>query len=205
MADRGWISLVWPVPSSKAITQAFGTNYDYYHNKFGWVIGHSGLDIRTKTAAFPNGIGTPIVAAQGGAVVHAGDHPEGYGRAVILKHSDNTCTLYGHNSEVLVRVGERVHAGQYIARSGNTGNSTGPHLHFELWDMKLKSVKGVWGRIDPTPFMEDIRFIMNFGERDIGEGELPEDGSSPEVELPIHEGRRLDDAECDCRPFEPDY
>lgn len=56
MADRGWISLVWPVPSSKTITQTFGENFDYYHTKFGWLIGHSALDLRTKTTSFRAGL-----------------------------------------------------------------------------------------------------------------------------------------------------
>ncbi len=208
MADRGWISMVWPVPSSKTITQGFGERFEFYKQQFGWAIGHSGLDIRTRTTLFPSGIGTPIVAAQGGEVMVAGWSDDGYGFHVILKHPDNTCTLYGHNNELLVTKGQIVQAGHYIARSGSTGatgNPPGPHLHFELWDLTLKEVKGVWGRIDPTPFMEDIRFTNGFGDRDIdGEGS-GEDEIGPEGELPIHEGHSLEDTGCDCRPFIPDF
>jgi murein DD-endopeptidase MepM/ murein hydrolase activator NlpD len=205
MADRGWISLVWPVPSSKTITQAFGADFETYKRKFGWLIGHSGLDIRTRTSIFPGGIGTPIVAAQGGEIIHAGDHPEKYGITVIIKHPDNTCTLYGHCSETLVRVGNKVQAGQYIARSGNTGEFTSaPHLHFELWDLSLKKVNGVWGRVDPTPFMEDIRFTGGFGDRDIEGAGVPDHEIGPEGDLPIHEGHNLEDGTCGCAPFIPD-
>jgi murein DD-endopeptidase MepM/ murein hydrolase activator NlpD len=103
-----------------------------------------------------------------------------------------------------VRVGHRVQAGQYIARSGNTGEFTSaPHLHFELWDLSLKNVKGVWGRIDPTPFMEEIQFVGGFGDRDI-DGE-PEDDLFPAGDEAIHEAHSLEDGGCVCGPFVPDF
>ncbi|MGD9619723.1 MAG: M23 family metallopeptidase [Mycolicibacterium sp.] len=91
---------------------------------FRWGVLHGGIDIA-------NSIGTPIIAAADGVVISAG-YEGGYGNMVKLRHSDGTVTLYGHNSSVLVNVGERVMAGDQIARMGNTGNSTGPHLHFEV-------------------------------------------------------------------------
>ncbi len=89
-----------------------------------WGVLHGGIDIA-------NSIGTPILAAADGVVMSAG-YEGGYGNRVKLRHSDGTATLYGHTSSVLVNVGERVMAGDQIARMGNTGNSTGPHLHFEV-------------------------------------------------------------------------
>ena len=89
-----------------------------------WGVLHGGIDIA-------NSIGTPILAAADGVVVSAG-YEGGYGNIVKMRHSDGTATLYGHNSSVLVNVGQRVMAGDQIARMGNTGNSTGPHLHFEV-------------------------------------------------------------------------
>lgn len=89
-----------------------------------WGVLHGGIDIA-------NSIGTPILAASDGVVVAAGP-TAGYGIWVKLRHSDGTVTLYGHLSAVLVNVGERVYAGDQIAKMGNTGNSTGPHLHFEV-------------------------------------------------------------------------
>ncbi len=89
-----------------------------------WGVLHGGIDIA-------NAIGTPILAAADGVVISAG-YEGGYGNMVKLRHADGTVTLYGHTSAVLVNVGERVMAGDQIARMGNTGNSTGPHLHFEV-------------------------------------------------------------------------
>jgi murein DD-endopeptidase MepM/ murein hydrolase activator NlpD len=89
-----------------------------------WGVLHGGIDIA-------NSIGTPVLAASDGVVIDAGP-TAGYGIWVKLRHSDGTVTLYGHLSAVLVNIGERVYAGDQIAKMGNTGNSTGPHLHFEV-------------------------------------------------------------------------
>ena len=85
---------------------------------------HDGIDI-----AAPEG--TPIGAAAGGSVVYAGEQ-SGYGSIVILKHAAGLLTLYAHASAILVRLGDRVAAGQPIARVGRSGKTTGPHLHFEV-------------------------------------------------------------------------
>lgn len=85
---------------------------------------HGGIDIA-------NAIGTPILAASDGVVISAGPYA-GYGNMVKIRHADGTVTLYGHLSSILVNVGQRVWAGDQIAKMGNTGYSTGPHLHFEV-------------------------------------------------------------------------
>lgn len=85
---------------------------------------HNGLDLAANT-------GDPIKAARDGEVVLSG-WVQGYGETVILKHEDGTQTLYGHCSRRLVQTGERVRLGEVIAEVGSTGNSTGPHLHFEI-------------------------------------------------------------------------
>lgn len=72
-----------------------------------------------------------VYAADGGVVKFAG-YKGSYGKVVIINHGANTETRYAHNSKLLVRAGENVHKGQLIAMSGNTGRSTGPHLHFEI-------------------------------------------------------------------------
>lgn len=90
-----------------------------------WGRRHNGIDI----AADP---GVPVHAAAAGKVLYAGDRLRGYGNVVILRHSQETTTLYAHNQTLRVREGQRVKAGQVIATLGSTGHSTGPHLHFEM-------------------------------------------------------------------------
>jgi murein DD-endopeptidase MepM/ murein hydrolase activator NlpD len=77
-------------------------------------------------------IGTPVFAAAPGKVVYAGDQVRGYGNMVVLGHPAGLVTVYAHNSVLMVRTGDRVSLGQEIARVGDTGRSTGPHLHFEV-------------------------------------------------------------------------
>lgn len=85
---------------------------------------HKGVDWATPT-------GTTVVASNAGTVVHAG-WASGYGYAVYINHSDGRQTRYGHLSKVLVKTGQTVSQGERIALSGNTGRSTGPHVHFEI-------------------------------------------------------------------------
>ena len=94
----------------------------YYGPRWGRM--HEGIDF-----AVP--IGRNIRAAAAGKVVWGG-WIRGYGRTVIIQHTDGYRTLYAHNSRVLVHGGDRVKQGQVIAKSGNSGRSTGPHLHFEI-------------------------------------------------------------------------
>ena len=76
-------------------------------------------------------VGTPVKATMDGKVVYAGWNTQGYGNLVIIENGPYR-TYYAHLSKIPVRVGQRVQAGEVIAKSGNTGNSTGPHLHYEI-------------------------------------------------------------------------
>lgn len=98
-----------------------GNDYPYYPSG-GY---HAGRDI-----ACP--IGTPVYAAAGGTVIHINDQADTYGNHIMIAHGNEVYTLYAHCSELLVSVGDEVVQGQQIAWSGNTGNTTGPHLHFEV-------------------------------------------------------------------------
>jgi LysM repeat protein len=86
---------------------------------------HNGVDIRAK-------IGTWVGAAAAGRVTEAG-FANGYGYYIRIQHDNGYSTLYGHLSKIHVKQGQRVKAGQLIAKSGNTGRTTGPHLHFSIF------------------------------------------------------------------------
>lgn len=77
-------------------------------------------------------IGTTVFASSAGTVVAAGYNSGGYGNQVVISHPDGRMTRYAHNSKLLVRIGQHVEQGEAIALSGNTGRSTGPHVHFEI-------------------------------------------------------------------------
>ncbi len=111
---------VWPV-SSHNITSEFSPNR--VNPVSGKVLPHTGTDIGANN-------GDPIVAAAGGTVSFAGVN-SGYGNCVIINHGDGISTLYAHMSSISVREGDSVVQGDMIGRVGSTGNSTGPHLHFE--------------------------------------------------------------------------
>lgn len=100
--------------------------WGWVSSRFGWRNGkfHRGLDIAAPS-------GRTVVAARSGKVTYAG-WGGSYGYIVILSHGDGVTTLYAHASKILVSVGQWVEAGQAIAQVGSTGNSTGPHLHFEV-------------------------------------------------------------------------
>lgn len=111
---------VWPV-SGGHISSGFGGRKA---PKRGASTYHEGVDISVP-------VGTAVMASCGGTVIRAG-WGSGYGRLICIQHPDGRETRYGHLSKILVSAGQTVKQGQKIALSGNTGNSTGPHLHFEI-------------------------------------------------------------------------
>lgn len=105
------------LPAEGVLTSGFGAR---------WGTTHLGIDLA-------NDIGTPILAAADGVVLESGP-ASGFGLWVRLGHADGTTTLYGHINRSLVEEGQQVKAGEEIAEMGNRGQSTGPHLHFEVWN-----------------------------------------------------------------------
>ena len=106
---------IWPLAGGYTLT----SNYGYRWGRL-----HAGIDLGTPT-------GNDVLAADGGIVIRAG-YFGGYGYCVDIDHQNGDMTRYGHLSSILVQVGDEVYEGQHIAESGNTGASTGPHLHFEI-------------------------------------------------------------------------
>ena len=111
-------SFSWPVPYTHNITSLY---------EWRWGRMHWGIDIADGGV-----YGQPIIASDGGTVIQAGDNGNGYGNYVIIDHGNGYQTLYGHCSSVAVSNGQQVAKGDTIAYVGSTGNSTGPHLHFEV-------------------------------------------------------------------------
>nr|WP_043660666.1 M23 family metallopeptidase [Nocardia thailandica] len=104
-----------------------------------WGAFHYGVDIA-------DALGTPIRSAMGGTVIEAGP-ASGFGQWVRVQQDDGTIAVYGHINEYYVQAGDRVSAGDVIAAVGNRGQSTGPHLHLEIWDQDSN-------KIDPVAWLE---------------------------------------------------
>jgi murein DD-endopeptidase MepM/ murein hydrolase activator NlpD len=127
---RGSGVFVWPMQGR--ITSRYGAYRRYSRGHF-----HTGVDIATT-------YGTPVLAADNGEVIFAGWW-DGYGKAVVVDHGRGIATVYGHLSRIYPTVGMTVAKGQTIGLEGNTGNSTGPHLHFE--------VRRNGSPVNPMPFL----------------------------------------------------
>ncbi len=108
-------------PCPGYISSGFGRRKDPFTGKPAF---HTGIDL----VSYP---GTPVKATADGKVIYAGRH-SGYGKAVVIRHGYGYSTLYGHLKKITVRAGQRVKRGQIIGYLGNTGRSTGPHLHYEV-------------------------------------------------------------------------
>jgi len=111
---KGWPTKGW-------LTSYFGMRKSPFTGKR---VMHEGLDIAAN-------VGTPVVATADGVVARVKYSP-GYGKMVIIDHGYGYRTVFGHNSKILVKAGQHVKRGDVVAKVGNTGRSTGPHLHYEL-------------------------------------------------------------------------
>lgn len=150
-------AMVWPIAMEGTyITSSYGTRL---HPIQGIYKNHAGIDI-----AGPNVNRAPVVASADGIVSYAG-WISGYGNCVMISHGNGIITLYGHGSEIVTETGKEVKQGEIIMRVGSTGNSTGPHVHFEI--RKDGAV------VDPIPYLNgEITTIKD--ENQIDEEEMNE-------------------------------
>ncbi len=121
-------TFIWPT------TLHYLSGYDYSP-----AINHYGIDIAGK-------LGYPVYAVDSGVIVYAGWNNWGYGNVVVIDHGDGWQSLYAHLSQIYVQCGQGVAQGDMIGAIGSTGNSTGPHLHFELRHEK-------YGKVNPWNFL----------------------------------------------------
>ena len=134
--------VVMPVKNKITVTSSYGTRT---HPIFGTKKMHNGIDLK---ANYEN-----VFAVMDGIITSAGWDSKGGGNYIKVKHFNRFETSYLHLSEIYYRVGEKVKAGFIIGKSGNTGNSTGPHLHF--------SVKEFGQSINPSHFLNDLIKVNN--------------------------------------------
>ena len=137
-------SFMWPVASYVYVSSRFGLRV---HPITGETKSHTGIDIASNQ-------GTAVYASDGGSVTLAGWNG-GYGNCIMIDHGNGYVTLYGHLSSISVSVGQTVSQGTTIGAVGSTGNSTGPHLHFEV----LKNGT----RIDPEQFFSGLTISADAG------------------------------------------
>jgi murein DD-endopeptidase MepM/ murein hydrolase activator NlpD len=151
--------LIYPLSSPAPTTSSFGWRT---HPISGSRRFHAGVDIGAP-------MGAPVVAAGSGMIMSAGWNG-GYGKAIVIQHNGVQQTLYGHLSEVFVQPGQRIEQGTVIGRVGSTGNSTGPHLHFET---RVSTADG-WVAVDPGDdikyALDNLRRSMPFAQRDLPPG-----------------------------------
>ncbi len=126
-------TFIWPAPASNIVTSLYGTRF---HPIYHYYTTHNGVDIGA-------GYGTEVLAADSG-VVMVSEYHWSFGNYIMINHGNGYVTLYGHMSTLIASAGENVYQGETIGLVGSTGDSTGPHLHFEV------RVNG--SRIDPLQF-----------------------------------------------------
>ena len=136
------LNLDFPLAQPMPITQLFGENPAIYQ-QFN-LLGHNGLD-------FGSPVGVPVTAVDAGTITHARTDP-GYGNYVRIDHTWGI-SLYAHLDRLMVREGDWVGRSAVVGKSGNSGASTGAHLHWEIRFFPIVEGNGYGGRIDPLPFL----------------------------------------------------
>ncbi|MER7464138.1 M23 family metallopeptidase [Streptomyces sp. NPDC097981] len=136
-------TVTWQKPVARyTLSATFGKGGTMWSHK------HSGQD-------FACPVGTPVKAAHAGVVVKAGPRGGGdgpaYGNAIVIKHGNRTYSQYAHLSKIQVRIGQKVTKGTKIGLSGNTGNSSGPHLHFEI-----RTTPNYGSAVNPVAFLRAV-------------------------------------------------
>ena len=140
---------VHPIPE-EYIPEDFSSNFgNRTHPITGQIHNHNGVDI-------PVPVGTPVLSAKSGTVYRVGweneqDHNQGYGQRIIVQNDDGSFSYYAHLSETSVSEGARINSGENIGLSGDTGASTGPHLHYG------ENLDGEW--VDPTASLNEAETI----------------------------------------------
>ncbi|MFE9842637.1 M23 family metallopeptidase [Streptomyces goshikiensis] len=142
-AEKAKKSALWAKPVARyTLSATFGKGGTMWSHK------HSGQDF-----AVP--VGTPVHAASSGVIVKAGPNGGGdgpaYGNAIVIRHANNTYSQYAHLSKIKVNIGQKVAKNQLIALSGNTGNSSGPHLHFEI-----RTTANYGSAVNPVSFLRGV-------------------------------------------------
>ena len=148
---RKWELIPSMIPARGPISSGFGWRESPFR---GGPEFHAGIDIAGKP-------GSPIMAPAGGVVIMSG-WDGGFGKTIKIRHTDGIVTLFGHLSKIYVHQGERVVRGQLLATIGNTGMSTGPHLHYEVFVHQTPVNPRMYFLIDP-PMSPKVGLLYLFG------------------------------------------
>ena len=139
---KGTGSFIWPTPSSNRVTSRYGNRK---HPIFKDYRMHNGIDIGAKH-------GASVMAADGGVIIIS-EYSSSYGNYIVISHGNGMTSLYAHLSKRLVKEGDKVTQGQKIGLVGSTGNSTGPHLHYEI------SKNG--SRVNPLTYYDSSTYVID--------------------------------------------
>ena len=144
------MNFIHPIDNYKTIVSGYGLRKDPFT---GLLKFHRGIDYKIPS-------GTPVRASEDGKIIFAGTNENGYGKHIIISHPENFYTLYGHLSDILVENNQSVTKGNLIAYSGNTGKSTGSHLHFEIRNNKESLDPSKYLKYTLTPQTPDPKLLI---------------------------------------------